>query len=227
MVKFERRPWRNPENGKPFFPLGWFVYDSDEADLDEIAGDGGNAVIFIQAMTSVRDDATVEANIPRMRKYLDHAHKRGIKVLMNAQPWLGGFKENDAVRIARARKLIESFKDHPALLGYQLYDEPEYLGQCISEPSNRDREALVATFRRMRESIREWDGNPHRTVQVVFNVVPYEGQEIADWRQYLPVIDSFQIDRYPLDSSQAYFGHRGDWGPLIMAWSMAHGAARS
>lgn len=39
------------------------------------------------------------------------------------------------------------------------------------------------------------------------------------------MIDSFQVDRYPLDEDQAYFGHRGDWGPLIMAWSMAHGAA--
>ena len=77
----------------------------------------------------------------------------------------------------------------------------------------------------MRESIRKWDGNPHRTVQVVFNVVPYEGQEIADWRQYLPVIDSFQIDRYPCGANLSYFGHQGSWGPLIMAWSMAHGAA--
>jgi hypothetical protein len=31
------------------------------------------------------------------------------------------------------------------------------------------------------------------------------------------------VDRYPLDIEQAYFGHRGDWGPLMMAWSMAHG----
>ena len=48
---------------------------------------------------------------------------------------------------------------------------------------------------------------------------------LSSWTAFLPVIDSFQIDRYPCDLSQACFGHRGDWGPLMMAWSMALGAA--
>jgi hypothetical protein len=47
---------------------------------------------------------------------------------------------------------------------------------------------------------------------------------LSSWTSFLPVIDSFQVDRYPLDRDQAYFGHRGDWGPLMMAWSMHHGA---
>jgi hypothetical protein len=57
-------------------------------------------------------------------------------------------------------------------------------------------------------------------ISVVFNLVP-----LSSWTEFLPVIDSFQVDRYPLDKEQAYFGHRGDWGPLMMAWSMHHGAA--
>ena len=79
---------------------------------------------------------------------------------------------------------------------------------------------VVEAFRLQRAAIRQWDANHNRLVQVVFNLVP-----LSSWTAFLPVIDSFQIDRYPCDLSQAYFGHRGDWGPLMMAWSMAHGAA--
>jgi hypothetical protein len=78
---------------------------------------------------------------------------------------------------------------------------------------------FVEGFRRTREALRKWDPNPNRMISVVFNLVP-----LSSWTDYLPVVDSFQIDRYPLDRDQAYFGHRGDWGPLMMAWSMAHGA---
>ena len=62
--------------------------------------------------------------------------------------------------------------------------------------------------------------HPHRTLQVVFNLVP-----LSSWKAYLPVIDSFQIDRYPCGAGMPYFGQQGDWGLLIMAWSMAHGAS--
>jgi hypothetical protein len=57
-------------------------------------------------------------------------------------------------------------------------------------------------------------------VQVVFNRVP-----LSNWKAFLPVIDSFQVDRYPCGAGMPYFGQQGDWGLLIMAWSMAHGTA--
>ena len=79
---------------------------------------------------------------------------------------------------------------------------------------------FVDALGKARAAIRQWDSNRNHLVQVVFNLVP-----LSSWVDYLPVIDSFQIDRYPCDASQAYFGHRGDWGPLMMAWSMAYGAA--
>jgi hypothetical protein len=78
---------------------------------------------------------------------------------------------------------------------------------------------FVDALRRNREALRTWDRNPHRMCQVVFNLVP-----LSSWTAYLPTVDSFQVDRYPCDAKQAYFGHQGDWGPLMMAWSMAHGA---
>jgi hypothetical protein len=220
-LQFPRRPWTNPENGRPFFPLGWFTWNSDQQDLDNMAAEGANLVVYVSAPTDVDEsDAQMAKNLTDMTAYLEHAHKRGIKVLIQCG-WFEAFLDNDRAYIARVGKYVESVSKYPALLGYQFYDEPEYnAGGGLSIEAQKKLADLVEAFRKERESIRQSDPNPHRTVQVVFNLVP-----LSSWKAYLPVIDSFQIDRYPLDVGQAYFGHRGDWGPLIMAWSMAHGAA--
>jgi hypothetical protein len=105
------------------------------------------------------------------------------------------------------------------LFGYQLYDEPEYkAGGGLGVEEQRRLRVFVEGLRRNRDALRQWDPQPHRMISVVFNLVP-----LSSWTDYLPVVDSFQVDRYPLDKEQAYFGHRGDWGPLMMAWSMHHG----
>jgi hypothetical protein len=155
-----------------------------------------------------------------MLRYLDHAEGRGIRVLMQVGGWYGGHIRKDAVEIDRQRRYIKAICKHPALFGYQLYDEPEYAagGGLGVEEQQRLRE-FVDAFQSLRRSIREWDDNPDHMISVVFNLVP-----LSSWTDYLPVLDSFQVDRYPLDKEQAYFGHRGDWGPLMMAWSMNHGA---
>lgn len=220
-VQFPRRPWRNPENGKAFFPLAWFTWASDEADLDQMARENVNTVLFVEAFVDVDDEAKTDASIKRMRQYLDRAHKRGIKVLPQLGGWYGAHMRSDTAEIARQRKWVEAICKHPALLGYQLYDEPEYkAGGGLNAEVQKERTAFVDGLGKLRESLRQWDSNRNHMVQVVYNLVP-----LSSWTAYLPVIDSFQVDRYPCDSSQAFFGHRGDWGPLFMAWSMAHGVA--
>lgn len=219
-AEFPRRPWRDPNTGRPFFPLAWFSYASDEADLDQLAQEGANLVLFVNAPADVKTDEQVTDSITRMTRYLDHAGKRGIKVL----PQVGLVKwhlRGDSAAIDRQRRWTEAIRNHPALLGYQLYDEPEYRqGGGLGVEEQRGLREFVDALGRCRDSFRQWDPNPHRLISVVFNLVP-----LSSWVDFLPVIDSFQVDRYPLDQEQAHFGHRGDWGPLMMAWSMAHGAA--
>lgn len=221
VVEFERRPWRDPETGRPFFPMGWFSYDSDAADLDEMSAEGANMVLFVNSHSNLDSDDELRDNIARMRTYLDHAHRRGIKVLVGLASWYGAFLRNDKEEIARQQQWVEAVCGHPALLGYQLYDEPEYrAGAGLGVEDQSALAEFVGALTRNRDTIRQWDANPLHMTQVVFNLVP-----LSSWTAYLPAVDSFQVDRYPCDASQAYFGHRGDWGPLIMAWSMAHGAA--
>ena len=218
---FARRPWRDPATGKPFFPLAWFSYASDTEDLDQMAAEGANLVLFVNAPVDVDSDEQATENIGRMQAYLDHADRVGMRVLVQIGGWHGAHLRHDAGEIARQRRFTEAIAAHPALFGYQLYDEPEYAaGGGLGVEEQRRLREYVEAFVRLRDSLRSWDANELHMVTCVFNLVP-----LSSWTDFLPVLDSFQVDRYPLDKEQAYFGHRGDWGPLMMAWSMGHGAA--
>ncbi|MEY4565140.1 MAG: hypothetical protein RLY14_110 [Planctomycetota bacterium] len=220
LLDFPRRPWLDPQTGKPFFPLAWFSYASDEKDLDELASYGANLVLFVNAPADVDSDEQTTENIQRMLKYLDHAAKRNIRVLIQVGGWFSAHMRDDSVEIARQKRWAEAVSGHPAIFGYQLYDEPEYrAGFGLGVADQKQLREFVRGLQLTRNSLRQWDKNPQRMISVVFNLVP-----LSSWTEYLPVVDSFQVDRYPLDKEQAYFGHRGDWGPLMMAWSMSHGA---
>lgn len=219
-MDFPRRPWLDPLSGKPFFPLAWFSYASDQQDLEELAQQGANMVLFVNSPADVDTEQMAIDNVVAMRKYLDHAQSRGIRVLVQISSWHSAHIRGDQVEIDRQRRWIEAVVDHPALFGYQLYDEPEYrAGFGLGVTTREQLQEFANGLNLTKEAIRRWDKNPHRMVSVVFNLVP-----LSSWTEYLPIVDSFQIDRYPLDKEQAFFGHRGDWGPLMMAWSMHHGA---
>ncbi|MBM3824768.1 MAG: formylglycine-generating enzyme family protein [Verrucomicrobia bacterium] len=220
VVDFPRRPWRDPQNGKPFFPLAWFSHTSNEADLDELKRQGANLILVVESYSDVETEEEFKSLTPKMVGFLDQAHKRNIRVLIQAGNLQESQADNNAVAIEWLRQWVKAIRNHPALFGYQLYDEPEYrVGAGIGVEERRSVQHFVDSFMRARQELREWDPNPHRMISVVFNLVP-----LSTWTDFLPSLESFQIDRYPLDVEQAYFGHRGDWGPLMMAWSMAHGA---
>jgi len=220
VVDFPRRPWRDPQNGKPFFPLAWFSHTSNEADLDELERQGANLILVVDGYSDVETEEEFKSLTPKMVEFLDQAHKRKIRVLIQAGNLQESQSDNNAVAIEWLRQWVMAIRNHPALFGYQLYDEPEYrVGAGIGVEERRALHKFVDSFVRARQELREWDPNPHRMISVVFNLVP-----LSTWTDFLPSLESFQVDRYPLDVEQAYFGHRGDWGPLMMAWSMAHGA---
>ncbi|MBM3845430.1 MAG: formylglycine-generating enzyme family protein, partial [Verrucomicrobia bacterium] len=220
VVDFPRRPWRDPQNGKPFFPLAWFSHTSNEADLNELARQGANLILVVDGHADVETEEDFKELTPKMVEFLDQAHKRNIRVLIQAGNLQEAQSDNNAVAIKWLQQWVMAIRNHPALFGYQLYDEPEYrVGAGIGVEERRSVHKFVDSFVRAREELRKWDPNPHRMISVVFNLVP-----LSTWTEFLPALDSFQVDRYPLDVEQAYFGHRGDWGPLMMAWSMAHGA---
>ncbi len=221
---FPRRPLRNPENGKPFFPMGWFDNIGGDRSLEYLrtmAEEKANVVLYVAAPTDVdAGEAEFKSNLAAMMKYLDEAQRLGMKVLIQCG-WYGSFRDNETVHLGRIRKYVETVSAHPALLAYQLYDEPEYKGGGgLSVPDQQATAVFADALKKTRDGIRKWDKNPHRTTQVVFNLVP-----LSSWVDYLPAVDTFQVDRYPLDAASPYFPQGGGWGPLMMPWSMSHGVA--
>lgn len=224
-----RRPWRNPENGRPFFPIGWFEWgrpslDEAKASLDVMAQEGANMVLSVGSWTDTADDAIARTSQELTKAYLDHAQRRGVKVLFQVG-WVDDFRRNDRTAIARAKAWVEAACGHPAFLGYQAFDEPE----CNAPKEPAARASWLQAFAEMRAAIHSWDPNPHHLVQMVFNQVPHEDHSNTDWSLFLPAMDSFQIDRYGINRQFPYFAHgnntAGIWGPLRLPWQIAHGVA--
>ncbi|MDA1178644.1 MAG: SUMF1/EgtB/PvdO family nonheme iron enzyme [Planctomycetota bacterium] len=218
---FARRPWRDPLTGKPFFPMGWYIWDCNVSELDEMQREKCNVVLYVNSQTDIDEkDEQLAENLPRMIEFLDQAHQRGLKVLMQCA-WHQAFRDEVPEFQARVVKFVQAVKDHPGLMGYQLFDEPEYQGGSgsLGQHLNEKMLQLPDALRRTKEAIRAVDTNPNHVIQVVFNLVP-----LSSWMEFLPAVDGFQIDRYPIWNGAPYLAQEGDWGPLVMAWSCAHGA---
>ena len=218
---FARRPWRHPQTGKPFFPMGWYTWGCDAADLQQMAREGANTVLFTQSPTDVdQGEKEFESNLASMIDFLNEAEKVDIKVIMQCG-WHSCFRDHDQVCIERVRKYVQAVCQHPALLAYQTYDEPEYKHEGgLNEFGLQVQNTFIGGLTKTRDAIRVWDPNRNHPVQVVFNLVP-----LSSYESFFPAIDGFQIDRYPIWAGFGFMDHTGDWGPLMMAWSISHGAA--
>jgi hypothetical protein len=101
------------QNSASFFPIGLYCVE-DPQDFREIAHAGFN---LVQAYRfEGRDTATDE----EAKAYLDAARRAGLRVLMGIQ--------QEAVQnldLAMIGQRVRALQSHPALFGWQLYDEPE------------------------------------------------------------------------------------------------------
>jgi len=224
LLSFARRPWRDPATGKPFFPMGWYAWTSDAADLAQLRREGANAILFVGSPTDLdRGEEQYAANLQFMREYLDQAQAHGIKVIMQ-NGWREAFSPDaDPGYVGRVKRFVAEICSHPALLAYQIYDEPEYRTENgLNEHVYQETLPFVQSIHKTKDLIRSVDSNPHRSIQVVFNLVP-----MSAYTWFLPGVDGFQIDRYPIWAQSGYMTHKGDWGPLMIAWSISHGARQA
>ena len=121
--------WFNSErcmviNGQPFYPRGFFGCAENAFPI--IAQAGGNVVHSYTINTS---------ELPKIIEFLDLAHANGLKVVL--KPYykfnisffgfvLKGKKQLtfDETLQNLAKELVEGISNHPAFLGWYLYDEP-------------------------------------------------------------------------------------------------------
>jgi len=115
------RPTSLPENGpilvdgQPFFPV--IAYHAGPEDYPYLQSIGVNTV----QGTNTTDAQTLEAE-------LDAAHANGLKMLIALYSGMQ-VKENAEM----TEEFVTSFKDHPAVLGYMIMDEPSTNGIPHSE----------------------------------------------------------------------------------------------
>jgi len=240
-----RRPWLDPVTGAPFFPLGWFEWETASIggpkgreslalaieSLDVMAAEGANTVLFVNEWARAGDDAQLTSDLALWKEYLDHAQSKGVKVIAHiSSGWLYAMGDEENSPLSKVfEKWVKEIAGHPALLGYQLFDEPEYQFSGKTEEDARKRRTLIGAMEGAHNAIRRWDPNERHTVQAVFNLVPHEGHTPQDWRAFLPALDTFQVDRYPINRQFPYFPHGkgtvGEWGALRCAWQISHAVA--
>lgn len=158
-------PTPEPAPAPPGRLLG--VFADGAADFTQIRSIGFNAITTNTTLTD-----------------LDRAQAAGLKALV----WLGGFenepvcdwRQTDAWVIQEVNKI----KDHPAVIGYQIDNEP-HATECPGAPAKlRDRAALV----------RSLDPNPaHVTMMALYRTEEFDDY-VIDGR---PVTDVIRVGIYP------------------------------
>jgi len=107
-------------DGKPFFGCGWFAGTHEM--LEGLAGEGYTLVgAYLPTCTRLTDE--------EVKAYLDKAHEVGLKVICRPQTSLkmlhsarNLLTEEEA---AGMRALVRKWRDHPAVIGWYMCDEPE------------------------------------------------------------------------------------------------------
>jgi len=178
------RQRRTIVEGKPFFPLGFYLSTIKDADVEKMAAAGFNCVMPY-AFSSMP--------LAQAAKLLDVAQRRGIKVIYSVKDLYGrtdsfpkggvdGITDADAAVTA----IVERFRAHPAVLAWYLNDEL---------PATM-RDALEARYR----LVRRLDPD-HPTWAVLFQV-----DELADYRHTCDVLGT---DPYPIPDKPVAMA--GEW----------------
>jgi hypothetical protein len=159
------------------FPLGW--YDSLDArgGVFDMAQQGMNMVLPYHT-----DDGSPKA-------YLDAATAAGVQVVLEIDRSLVKTSDPGAVRDYVAR-----YKEHPAVYGWYLADEPTTTGD-LGPLSPKDANRLY-------RAIKDEDGD--RPVAVAFGVH-------EDAQHFRQAMDVMLFDDYPVKSGQPEFGGLPKW----------------
>ena len=163
---------------RPYFPFGFYCYSPVQELLAE------QEVVKGFNMMSPYQNIT-EKTLEDRQKYMDRCAQLGMKVHYNLLPLAGGGgvgsgragEQGNQQKRNRLISEVNHFKDHPALLGWYISDEPTGHG------ANPD--SLKVDY----ELIKELD--PYHPVTIVF-MAPHRAREYAD------AMDIVMADPYPI-----------------------------
>ncbi|MEM8782156.1 MAG: hypothetical protein AAGE65_04790 [Planctomycetota bacterium] len=104
------------------YPLTWYASSTNGAsDPDEVAADGLSRAIVYSASDQVA----------QAQAYLDKAEAQGVRVILDIGR--DHLKNPDPAGLA---EYVRRFRDHPALEGWYVYDEPNLTGTSVQQARN-------------------------------------------------------------------------------------------
>ncbi|MCC7517552.1 MAG: discoidin domain-containing protein [Verrucomicrobiae bacterium] len=118
-------------DGKPFLPFGWFSVPPSIRPYGGLRFDGQFAKAAANGLNAIVDYDFSFYPVEDLRTYLDEAHRHGIKVAIHPHPHRAMIDPEPSKRLpteAEAREIrehVRRWRDHPALLGWYMADEPE------------------------------------------------------------------------------------------------------
>lgn len=175
------------ENGEPMNIV--YLYGGFEEYLDDYVKAGINVI-------RMDDFKPLGASYEKTRDFLDKAHARGIKVLFQ----LYGDCAGHPFQIPTTKRFVNEFKDHPAIFGWMMVDEPSY-----QVGSNR----AVQTFTEILEYLEEG----YRVIREIDPVHPIYNIETTgvamSYEQTFQLVDVCGIDIYPYPSDATYQTYKG------------------
>lgn len=106
---------------RPFFPIGWYTYGPIGGDLsmmEEIAASGATTILYSDVMDSS------DWHFGYVKMGLDKANQLGLKIVVGfSRIMLMNVDINQPESYKQFERWVKAFRDHPALLGWQLGDE--------------------------------------------------------------------------------------------------------
>ncbi|BAZ48923.1 hypothetical protein NIES4103_15340 [Nostoc sp. NIES-4103] len=154
-----------PKRNLPFF-LGWYDYIANITVPDKVSAEK------IDLLMPYVEKAKKE----EIEEFLDASDQAGVKVLLEiSRPLV--VSEN----ISGVKDFVRTFKNHPSVYGWYLFDEPE-----IRKPTPLSPDSLERVY----QAIKEEDQS--RPIALVF-------ADIKKIKPYMGAMDILMWDRYPCE----------------------------
>lgn len=129
------------------------------SDFTEIKKLGLNTVRVFIPYTSKQNDVHPESQYKRVKQLLDLAEQQQLKVLITLFDFYGNYDLTDWTLSHRhAQEIVERFKNHEALLAWDLKNEPDLDFEA------REKERVLDWLKQLAKQVKKWDPNHPITI---------------------------------------------------------------
>jgi hypothetical protein len=161
-------------------------------------------------------------NLAKLKIMLDLAESSGLKILVTLFDFYGNYELMDWTLTHRhAQTIVKAFKDHPAILGWDLKNEPDL------DFESRGKEQVLAWLEEMSIQVRKWDQNhpvtigwsspetAHILAEKVDFVSFHYYQDPSDFLEKYEVLKSRARARSILLGEFGYSSYSGVWNAFL------------